>query len=510
MISLKFNTTFDLRCRYHNGVSLFFVSLLFVVLLFTSCFVFIFSGVSPFVSGTPDKVVKNETELRDAVSSAVGSVVIALGNDITLTEPLIISTNKDVTLMSNSNSELFKLMRGIIVEDGGVLKLDGIIVTDYADDMAGVCVSVNSGGTFVMYSGELSGNARGARGVSNAGTFEMFGGVISGNRGIAGGGVSNLGTFTMFGGKISNNYAHWGGGVANRGNFSMSGGLISNNTAFNGGGVHIYGNIFNSSIIIEIYPKYGVFDLLGGEISGNTARGDGGGVWVGEDNFGGLFVSDGVVFSNNRASAVYDRDPIFDYIYNSQIGRNVVWSSPFTQGYNNYDISFVYGTSITQYTVTVRDSYQDPSTGFGTGAGSYSVGAAVTVFAGTRDGYTFSGWTVNEGGVTLSNSVLQITSFTMPANNVVVTANWRSHSGDGPLPTNSTSTPTPSDPVPSGSVPDSPMPSSSASGGATVSPSSSDNGNLLSEYFGYIVLVVCVVLVVIGVIGVLLRKRSKT
>ncbi|MCL2632207.1 MAG: InlB B-repeat-containing protein, partial [Coriobacteriia bacterium] len=71
------------------------------------------------------------------------------------------------------------------------------------------------------------------------------------------------------------------------------------------------------------------------------------------------------------------------------------------------------------YTVNVVNSYATT-----TGAGTYYIGNTVTVYAGTRAGYTFSGWTVNAGGVTLANRFAATTSFTMPAANVTVTANW--------------------------------------------------------------------------------------
>jgi len=70
------------------------------------------------------------------------------------------------------------------------------------------------------------------------------------------------------------------------------------------------------------------------------------------------------------------------------------------------------------YTVNVNNSC-DPQTG----SGQYTAGTTVTVSAGTRDSYDFSGWTVNTGGITLANTT--ITTFVMPANNVNVTANWK-------------------------------------------------------------------------------------
>ncbi|MCL2288157.1 MAG: hypothetical protein FWC33_03110 [Candidatus Bathyarchaeota archaeon] len=86
--------------------------------------------------------------------------------------------------------------------------------------------------------------------------------------------------------------------------------------------------------------------MSGGEISGNNAAFSGGGIWIDVDKLGNLSIADGVVFSNNRASAAYNRDPVHDELYCTYIGDIVSWSSPFTQGYNNYDISYTSGTLI--------------------------------------------------------------------------------------------------------------------------------------------------------------------
>jgi uncharacterized repeat protein (TIGR02543 family) len=75
----------------------------------------------------------------------------------------------------------------------------------------------------------------------------------------------------------------------------------------------------------------------------------------------------------------------------------------------------------TPFTVTVNGSHAAVS-----GAGNYVVNATVTIDAGSRDdGYSFVNWTVVSGGVTLAASNSAVTTFTMPANNVTVTANWQ-------------------------------------------------------------------------------------
>lgn len=71
------------------------------------------------------------------------------------------------------------------------------------------------------------------------------------------------------------------------------------------------------------------------------------------------------------------------------------------------------------YRVSVSGSYAASN-----GAGSYEEDDLVTINAGTRSGYSFTGWTVNSGGVSLTNAGSATTTFTMPAANVAVTAGW--------------------------------------------------------------------------------------
>ena len=75
----------------------------------------------------------------------------------------------------------------------------------------------------------------------------------------------------------------------------------------------------------------------------------------------------------------------------------------------------------TTYTVTVTGSYAGSETN---GSGPYIEGATVEIKAGTRSGYTFIGWRVVSGGVTLANQNNATTTFVMPANDVTVEARW--------------------------------------------------------------------------------------
>ncbi|MDR2707181.1 MAG: hypothetical protein LBB87_00315 [Nitrososphaerota archaeon] len=209
--------------------------------------------------------VKNEDELKNMINNTVNkkSTVVALDNDITLTETLRIPDDKDITITSNKATEYYKLIGAegkstVFVDGKGILKLDGIIIThvNHRGPELGGGVYVAEGGWLIMCSGEISGNS-----ASDVG--DPFRSASSG------GGVYNLGIFDMQGGKISNNIVSTtgssgapgggcGGGVYNHGIFTMSGGEISNNNAVNGGGGVSNGS--NAS-----------FERLGGVISGNTA-----------------------------------------------------------------------------------------------------------------------------------------------------------------------------------------------------------------------------------------------
>ena len=90
----------------------------------------------------------------------------------------------------------------------------------------------------------------------------------------------------------------------------------------------------------------------------------------------------------------------------------------------SYHITYVNGTlKIVEcfYTVTVTD---------GTGGGEYAEGDTVTVTANDRSGYTFTGWS-SEDGVGFADSKAKTTTFTMPAKSVTVKANYTRNSSGG-------------------------------------------------------------------------------
>ena len=68
----------------------------------------------------------------------------------------------------------------------------------------------------------------------------------------------------------------------------------------------------------------------------------------------------------------------------------------------------------------------------GSGSGLYAEGTTVTIKADSKSGYTFAGWEVVSGGVTLADATAAETTFTMPAANVELKAAYtRVTSGGG-------------------------------------------------------------------------------
>lgn len=291
-----------------NKKILVLISLIFIVALAFSPFISLLScRVSFFAIGAEatDKVVKNETELGNAISVAPSDntpYTISLNDNIALKNSLEIPNGKNITLTGMGG--VWKLVGANnlnTINVVGLLTIDGVIVTHAKGD-AGRGVYVNDGGTLTLLNGEISCNtileSGGGVYIERGGSFEMLGGVISDNTANnVGGGVWNEGTFCLSGGVISNNYSgSSGGGVANIGIFVMSGGKISKNTAPDGGGVSNSGG----------YGRGVTFTMTGGEITGNTAEKYCGGVFYPEGSFdwrGGVISGNTAGIDGNDASS---------------------------------------------------------------------------------------------------------------------------------------------------------------------------------------------------------------
>ena len=262
---------------------------------------------------------------------------------------------------------------GVSVFGGTLVMNNNAAITGNQASGAGAGVLIRNGGTFCMNGGEITNNTAGTEGggVNNGtgGIFLMAGGIISGNScpligASRGGGVFNSGIFTMEGGEIFGNYAIIsGGGVFNAAYFTMEGGkLCGNSSGGNGGGIYNAGSERSLFIAggessgnfaagsgggIYMHPVEGTAPLItvAGKslIADNMAGHDGGGIWISFGQPCRLEIGPDTVFSGNKASRAFNRSPADDGACSDHIAA-VRWTSPFPQGYNNYDISYTNGT----------------------------------------------------------------------------------------------------------------------------------------------------------------------
>jgi len=345
----------------------------------------------------------------------------------------------------------------------------GKIIENMAAGGGGVVVATTRG-YFSMSGGEISENSATSSGggVYNNNSFTLIDGKIANNNANIGGGViAATGIFTMSGGEISGNTAgtHGGGVYVNEWNdsrittFTLTGGKISDNQATNdGGGVYTinyanfttsgsdivfsnnkaqaaylldtsstqyvdYGNYIQHAPKIWTEPfEYGYNNYDINYTNGTST------LLVTFDANGGAFLDTSIakviaVSPSGSVGASMPTNPIW-------AGHNFLkWNTmadgsgdDFTDATTVASSITVYAQWTTSYTVTVNGSYAGTGN---TGAGQYTNGMSVTIRAGARAGYTFNGWTVNAGGVILANFNNATTAFTMPDNNVIVTANWR-------------------------------------------------------------------------------------
>lgn len=330
--NVKVKSKFSLNKIFSKKLFFAFISLLFITSIVFSPLVSVFSEVSLFAQGTetPNKIVKNEAELTNAISVASSDktpCVIGLSANVVLDSSLEIPSDKNIVLTSVDGVwKLFGADKQNTITVAGTLTLDGICVT-HKNGSTGGGVFVKTGGVLTLLSGEILNNTGdtavysacgGGVYVDSGGSFVMSGGKISGNTAFVcgGGGVSNRGTFTLTSGEISCNTAYngyGGGGVYNFGfgcGFMMSGGKISDNKAPTGGGVYNGGGGYAHGGV-----SAGVtFTMTGGEISGNIAETFCGGVYYVEGSFdwcGGVISGNTAGIDNNDVGNwAIDIDPV--------------------------------------------------------------------------------------------------------------------------------------------------------------------------------------------------------
>ena len=207
-----------------------------------------------------------------------------------------------------------KIDRTIVIRGDVTICLNGQTLESSAKDQPVFLVEADSTLTLTDCKGNMGkvkhtsdGSGSGVK-VESGGTFNMYGGTITGNTTTQrGGGVCVTGTnskFNMYGGTITDNTATKGGGgvYVSGGTFTMNGNAsVTSNRATDrdngtGGGVYVVDGTFtmndNASITgntatstdggVGVYTTSttATFTMNGGTISGNTATNNGGGVYV--------------------------------------------------------------------------------------------------------------------------------------------------------------------------------------------------------------------------------------
>ena len=122
--------------------------------------------------------------------------------------------------------------------------------------------------------------------------------------------------------------------------------------------------------------------------------------------FNGWTSDDGVIFDNAKSAATSFTMP----------DKNVTVTATWTE--NTPETIY--------YEVSVLNGGEGA-----TGSGRYTEYTTVSIYAGTKEGYTFNGWT-SDAGVIFADAKSAATSFTMPGRNVTVTANWTKDADEDP------------------------------------------------------------------------------
>lgn len=279
----------------------------------TAAVVLVFAVKRPATADTPEHQSHNNVEWTEWTDTdeLPTSGSIYLSDDVTLSST--ITLDGDLTLCLNGHSISGTTTKFTVPENTTLNICDCSTgesgkLTGTTDDSAVIV----DGGTFNLYSGEISDNKitadsknGGGVTVQNSGIFNMYGGKISENKaetnvtnfGYGGGVFVDQSTFTMSGGEISGNTASKdGGGVYLEGGstFTMTGGTISYNKSLattanidhivGGGGVYVGGG--------------STFEMSGGsKIEHNTAATSGGGVNV--DTTAKFTMESGTISENN-------------------------------------------------------------------------------------------------------------------------------------------------------------------------------------------------------------------
>ncbi|MDU9376837.1 hypothetical protein McpSp1_14710 [Methanocorpusculaceae archaeon Sp1] len=427
--------------------------LLLVFLLFACAM-----SASPVAAAAPaDAVVLNGGIFTSAAAFAaalgednatVNGDTLTLKKDLNITGRVRIAG--DMTIIGGghtiwrggSDFYLMDIMRGTLTLGGDSSKLTFDGQKDTYSNNHESLINIGSSNGLVMNDGvtltnSITDNNVGG-GITSSGTFTMNGGLISGNNAAdaEGGGVCVYGgTFTMNGGDISGNTGYSGGGVCVYGGiFIMNDGEISANTAAYGGGVYV--------------ADLGSFTMNGGTISGNTARNNGDEVHLNDATSKFQISGNPTVGPNstylktgtfiNVTASLTGASPAVSKITPEKKDDGTIIVQLFADAVSEYENYFVLSPTLTDKALKYFDVSSQPELRIvtinsdnhtltvigGKGSGYYKENGNVTITADdVSEGRMFVNWTTSNGG-TFADKNASSTDFTMPTNDVTVTANF--------------------------------------------------------------------------------------
>ena len=315
-------------------------------------------GGSQDTGGTPQNTQENKFVLTGGNYYLKTSTEESfLDGDVKIKYPIVIQGNVTICLNGKTIQSEGEGMPVFIIENDATLTLTDCQnnkgKVTHASGVTGSGVKVESGGTFNMYGGKITGNkAETGGGVYVVdGTFTMNGGTISGNTANStDGGVGVYGTgnafatngsaFIMNGGAISSNTANQGGGVyvSKSGTFEMhnSASVTGNTASASGGGVYVNSGTFNMNGSASIKNNNAAAKSYGGGVfvkSGGTFNMNGGAISENTANQGGGVYASGGTFNMNGSASITSNTVNGVYVHNN--ATFTVSGSPTVTGNKN-------------------------------------------------------------------------------------------------------------------------------------------------------------------------------
>ncbi|MEA4934687.1 MAG: InlB B-repeat-containing protein, partial [Lawsonibacter sp.] len=376
------------------------------------------SGVSCGVYGGDNLSISGTVTAIGGMASSVSCG--ACSGDISLSGTVTVigaaASGASFGLYGNSNSGAISLSGTVTAIGGtatnvsscGVYSKGTISVTDGALTATGGTTSADSCGVFGYSDVSVSGGV-----VTTTGGTAM--GTYSGSCGMFGGTVTISGTVTATGGTA--HYTSYGvsggdGGISLSDTVIATGGMAGRNSygVYSTNGTIIISGTVTATGGAASTVSCGVYRFSGSvSVTGGTAT-----------------AFSGTVGSSGNSQAMSPAPDFSSYTGAGVVASaNADGSSPASYDANNI-ATYKYLKIGTLYALTINLNGGSGATT----SNSYLADIVIPIEAGTKSGYTFSGWTATGGG-TFANASSASTTYTMPACAAAITANWTAKSSGG-------------------------------------------------------------------------------